>query len=255
MKINIIGSGWLAQPLAQQLIINGHQLLLTTTKDKKLKQLQANNFNVIKYQLGEQFTELNKLFDTDVLIIAITNKDIRAFSELMDQLSKHACKNLIYISSTSVYQNNGQTHDENSVEINTESPIRQIEQLIQQHPSTTIIRFAGLVGPKRHPGRFFQQGRKLKNPSAPINLIHLDDCIGIIKTIIDQAAWNQVFNGCADSHPSKLEFYTHMANQLNLTAPEIEQSTTGSQKIIDNQKSKTALGYEYKYPDVYDMKY
>ncbi len=255
MKIAIIGSGWLGLPLANQLQTDGHKMMLTTTQQDKAVKLQRNGLNVMQYEVGDQLSQPDQLFNNDIIIIAVTSKDVDAFDILIDQLNQQTCKKLIYISSTSVYQNNRLSHDESSQYLNKDNPIWKIEQLIQTHPSTTIIRLAGLVGPGRHPGRFFKNGRTLKNPTAPVNLIHLDDCIGIIQSVILNQAWNQIFNGCADNHPPKLEFYTRMADQLNLAAPEFEKNTAGSQKIVDNKKSKTVLGYKYTCPDVFNMKY
>ncbi len=255
MKIGIIGSGWLGLPLAKHLQSNGYEMVLTTTHQDKVAELQGKNINAIQYAIGDQLPEPDRLFHNDIIVIAITSKDVEAFDILIDQLNQQTCKKLVYISSTSVYQNNGLSHDETSQHLNQDNPIWKIEQLIQTHPSSTIIRFAGLVGPGRHPGRFFKNGRILKNPTAPVNLIHLDDCIGIIQSVILNQAWNQIFNGCADNHPPKFEYYTKMAKLLKLPPPEFEKNTAGSQKIVDNQKSKTVLGYKYTCPDVFNMKY
>ncbi len=253
-RINIIGSGWLAQPLAKDLQQAGHQVLVTTTQAEKTHALQDQGLNAIEYQLGETAGE--QLYACDVLIIAITSKDVKAFQILMSQISIQHTKHIIYISSTSVYTNNYTPHDEKSTELNYEHPLLAIEKIIQKHPKSTVIRFAGLVGPKRHPGRFFAGGKTIKNPNAPVNLIHLDDCIGIIKTIIQQNAWEEVFNGCADTHPEKGVFYPAMTAQLELPQPNIQKNTgQTSDKVILNQKVKTQLGYQFKYPDVFTMQF
>lgn len=256
MKISIIGSGWLAKPLARQLQQQGHDLLLTTTNHEKIEKLSSAGFKAITYELGDQLSNPTQLFDSDVVIIAITSKDTAAFDILMDQISEHNCRNLIFISSTSVYSNNGQSHDENSTSLNADNPLLFVEQLIQQHPKATIIRFAGLVGPGRHPGRFFKPGKTISTPSAAVNLIHLDDCIGIITTVIEKKAWGEVFNGCADTHPEKGVFYSVMAERLKLPPPKLGESlTTTSNKIILNKKVKNALGFQLKYPDVMNMSF
>ena len=254
MKIHIVGSGWLAQPLALSLQEDGHELLLTTTQSAKVALLHAKGLKAIEYVLGDQLSNPSMLFDADVLIIAITSKEIADYDVLLDQLTEQNCQHLLYISSTAVYQNNGQTHAEDSTAMNQNHPIYQIEQLIQSHPSASIIRFAGLVGPKRHPGRFFANGKAIKNPTAPVNLIHLADCIGIIKAVIDNKACNQIFNGCADNHPKKIDYYGTMATQLGLPRPEVAVAEeTASFKTINNHKVKAVLNYQFKYPDVLNM--
>lgn len=253
MKITLLGSGWLAQPLAMQFQADGHQLILTTTQQDKISTLEAIGLKAFQYELGEQLSDPAMLFDTDVLIIAITSKDTENFDVLMDQLRDYKCKHLIYISSTSVYKNNQQSHNENSQQLNKNNPTWLIEQLIQTHPSASIIRFAGLVGPGRHPGGFFTQGRTLKNPTALVNLIHLDDCIGIIKAVIEKNAWKQTFNASASTHPQKLKFYQQAAQQYGAKEPVTEDTASGSYKTIDSEKVKALLDYDFIYADVMTM--
>ncbi len=254
MKINIIGSGWLAQPLAKELKAVGDDVLLTATHAGKVKDLSAHGFNAIQYQLGDAVQSSDPLFDADVLIIAITSKDIAGYSELLSQLDSSITQHLIFISSTSVYKNCSEAHDETSQQLNRANPLVKIEQIISSHPKATIIRFAGLVGPGRHPGRFFESGKPIKNPQARVNLIHLNDCIGIIKAIIKQQSWGEIFNGCADNHPKKGEFYPTMAKQLGLPKPKTANThAEASDKIVKNKKIKTQLKYVFKFPDVYHM--
>ncbi len=256
MRVHIIGSGWLAQPLARLLQSAGHELLLTTTKPEKAAQLNTQGLPAMVYQLGAQAN--HELLDCDVLVIAITSKDLTGLTQLFQQLSQTDTQ-VIYISSTSVYANQNATadsaaHTEASQRLNQASPILQIEQALRDNiPQATVVRFAGLVGPQRHPGRFFRHGKTIKNPQAPVNLIHLADCIGIINAIIEQNVRGEIFNACADTHPSKATFYPLMAKQLGLPAPDFESSPDGSHKRISNHKVKAMLGYQFKYPDVMDM--
>ncbi len=254
MKISIIGSGWLAMPLALHLQTNGHQLLLTTTSQKKIAAIQARGLAAVTYQLGEQLP--TQLLDAEVLVIAITSKDLLAYQSLFSQLTARQDLQVVFISSTSVYADHSEPQQETSTRLNHTSPIYQIEQLIQNLiPATTILRLAGLVGPKRHPGRFFKNQRPIKNPQAPVNLIHLSDCIGIIDAIIELNVVGEIFNGCADTHPSKGEFYPLMAEQLGLTAPIFEHNEAGTNKLICNQKIKSVLGYQLVFPDVLTMSF
>ena len=51
---------------------------------------------------------------------------------------------------------------------------------------TTVIRFAGLFGYDRNPGRFLAGRKEVRNGEAPVNLIHRDDCINIIELVIEK---------------------------------------------------------------------
>ena len=50
--------------------------------------------------------------------------------------------------------------------------------------NTTVIRFGGLIGYDRMPGKFLTGKKDLPNGDAPVNLIHRDDCVQIIYQII-----------------------------------------------------------------------
>lgn len=115
---------------------------------------------------------------------------------------------------------------------------------------TTILRFAGLYGPDREPGRFLAGRDKVSGPSKPINLIHLDDGIGMVEAVLAQDARNEVFNACADAHPTRRAFYTYAAERLGLTPPTFATSDTDSGgKVVSNRKSRQHLGYSYRHPD------
>lgn len=193
--------------------------------------------------------------DADILIINITCKNVVGFKRLIKALEQSPVSKVLFVSSSSVYQNlNREVSEDEGLE-NTDSPLFQIEQLFQRSTAfnTTLLRFSGLVGKGRHPGRFFRGGKTVKQPDAPINLIHFDDCIGIIDAIVEQAAWGQVFNGCSDTHPRKREFYPIMAKQAGCPLAEFAEDATLSFKIVSNQKIKQQLHYQLQHPDLMQL--
>ena len=58
----------------------------------------------------------------------------------------------------------------------------------------SILRFGGLAGGDRKAGRFLAGRKDVKNGAAPVNMIHRDDCIGIIHRIIENPLWGRVWN-------------------------------------------------------------
>lgn len=195
---------------------------------------------------------ITDFLQSDCLIINITHKDIADFRWLISQLAESPVEAVLFVSSTSVYPSVNRTVTEDEgVEI-PDSPLWQIEQLFQQQKSfaTSVVRFGGLIDSRRQPGRFFRSGKKLRQPDARVNLIHLDDCIGVIKTIIEKQAWGEVFNAVADSHPLKREFYSEMAKRSGAPAPEYLTPEQTEFKIISNDKIKSRLGYQLQHPDL-----
>jgi nucleoside-diphosphate-sugar epimerase len=157
-------------------------------------------------------------------------------------------RHLIFVSSTSVYAD---TNDD--VYEGDESPdsyLVQAEHLVREEPfNTTVIRFGGLFGPNRHPGRFLAGKVDVAGGDAPVNMIHLDDAVGIIAKVIEEQAWNEIFNACADHHPTRSEFYIRMALNANLVPPVFSSEVTRSFKIVSSQRMKDRLQYEFKVPD------
>ena len=65
------------------------------------------------------------------------------------------------------------------------------------------------------------------NADAPINYIHLKDCIGIINAIINKEKWGKTYSAVAPFHPSKIEYYNiyviiKKINRLNFSNKKTE---------------------------------
>lgn len=251
MNITIIGSGWLALPLAQQLTEIGHDVTVTSTTADKTAQLTSQGHQALAYQLGQDLPVA--MYDANVLIFANTCKDIQAYQQMINDWPTAFSPHIIYTSSTAVYQDIDASHDESSSHINTSHPTYQIEQQLKTL-NATIIRLAGLVGPERHPGQFFKRGI-INNGHCPLNLLHLNDAIGVICAVIKLKIQNEVINACADNHPRKADFYQQMVAQLGRPALQETHTKNSSGKIINNSKSKQWLKYHYQYPDVWLMDY
>jgi NAD dependent epimerase/dehydratase family enzyme len=92
-----------------------------------------------------------------------------------------------------------------------------------------------------------QAGRKnIGNPNAPINMIHQDDCIGIIQKIITTNSWGETFNAVAPFHPSRKEYYIQKAIEYGLPIPEFDESQPSIGKLILSTKIEAVLDYTFK---------
>jgi len=224
---------------------------LSTRQTEKQSVLRDEGFDVYQIDI-ETATDFSQFLNADTLIINITNKNKAAFEQFINQVENSPIKQVLFISSSSVYQNtNDWVKEEHQFE-NEDSLLWQIESLFRLSPHfvTSIVRFSGLIGPERHPGRFFRHGKQVQQADAPVNLIHLDDCIGIIEQVLKQRVWGEVLNGCADTHPSKKQFYRHAAELLKQPVPDFNQDNASSYKIVSNDKAKSLLSYQFQYPDL-----
>ena len=233
--ISILGSGWLGLPLAKNLAQTYKINLSTRTKDKK-ESLKSQNINTFLLDIDSKLKEVNEFLKSDILIINIPSKNIDGFKNLIDYILLSNIKKIIFISSTSVCNND-------------KCPLKTIEELFQDIDiKTTILRFGGLFGYSRNPANFFRNGRVVKNPNAPVNMIHRDDCIGIISEIINQDIFDEVFNCCSPSHPTKKEFYTYCAVSSGLDIPIFDTIDEPSlYKTVNSDKLISQLNYKFIY--------
>jgi len=249
-KISVFGCGWLGEPLAISLIQKGFSVKGSTTSNAKIPMLTSKGINSFLLNLESISSSIQSFLIADVLVINIPSKDITSFKNLVSFIEKSTVQKVVFISSTSVYPN--------SEEIITEkSPVKEcalveIEQLFQLNPhfETTIIRFSGLIGYSRKPGNFFKNGKTIPNPEGLVNMIHQDDCISIIEQVIIQNCWNEIFNACADTHPTRRAFYTKSFLDIGLNKPFFNENDHKEIKIVSNKKLKKVLNFEFKYPDL-----
>ncbi|MFT7003671.1 MAG: nucleoside-diphosphate-sugar epimerase [Sulfurimonas sp.] len=236
--LSILGSGWLGLALTKELSQTYDVNLSTTTKEKK-DTLEDSHINSFLVDIGSLSEEVHQFLQHDILIINIPSKNIDGFKNLIQYILKSNIKKIIFISSTSVCNND-------------KSPLKTIEMLFQDTDiETTILRFGGLFGYERNPANFFKNGNIVKNPQAPVNMIHRDDCIGIIKEILYKDIFGEVFNCVSPSHPTKEEFYTHCALSSDLVIPKFDSiDDVTTHKIIHADKLIAKLDYKFIHEDL-----
>lgn len=249
-NVSILGCGWLGKPLAISLLDEGYAVKGSTTSQDKLELLEDNNIAPYIVDISE-FEEFDAFLNSDILIIAITSKDVDGFENLISQIENSSIQKVIFISSTSVYGrvNKVITEDDEVIE---HHPLVEIENLFRENTffETTIIRFAGLFGDERHPCNWFKNGRKIPQPKGFVNMIHKEDCIEIIHEIIAQNCWSQTFNACSNHHPTRREFYTIAKLSNGFDMPEFEINEVYEWKIISSKKVQEVLDYTFIHDDL-----
>ncbi|HEY0056398.1 MAG TPA: SDR family NAD(P)-dependent oxidoreductase [Pedobacter sp.] len=253
--ISILGCGWYGFPLAVNLISKGFQVNGSSTTPEKLEILKAAG--IISFQVSfEPDTEAYQpdFFNCDLLIISIPPKRSSGQSLLYpDKISRikeaailHKVPRVIFISSTSVYGDVDHELNENSPTspaTDSGKAIWEAEKLLmnQSNFKLSTIRFGGLTGPGRDPGRFFAGKKDIPNGKAPVNMIRLDQCIEVTNAIIEKDAFGYTFNACSSSHPPKKEYYKQAALKSGLEAPEFIDELN-EWKIISSIHLQPVLG-------------
>ncbi|SDG39282.1 NAD(P)-binding domain-containing protein [Psychroflexus sediminis] len=258
-QISILGCGWLGLPLAKELIQRGWQVKGSTTSSEKVQTLKEEGLIPYKIELQEdQITGDIQAFleDSELLIIDIppglrrhpNSSFVSRLEQLTKAISASAIENIIYVSSTGVFQ------DHESLPSFTEhyrftpkeiknSQLVQAEHLLLNltETKTSVIRFGGLVGKERHPVKYLSGKTDVKNPNSPVNLIHLDNCILLISEIIQQEKFGLVFHGVEAIQGSKEDYYTQKAKEFDLPKPEFNHEEKSVGKDISMAWTSRAL--------------
>lgn len=260
-RIGVLGCGWLGLPLAKRFVNQKHEVYGSTTSKEKLELLQKDGIHA--YQISLSATGIHGdiqsfLSNIDILIINLPPKlrsgNNESFVEkiklLHSKIKESAVLRIIFVSSTAVYgEVDGEVTETTVPKPSTESgrQLLECEQLFTQDDTikTTIIRFGGLIGPSRHPVTMLSKRQNLTNGNNPVNLIHLDDCIHMISTIIVHNYWNQIFNGVYPLHPTKKEYYTSEALKRRIPAP--DYSGSSSDKFSKVVLSKSFLDKNHRF--------
>jgi nucleoside-diphosphate-sugar epimerase len=198
MTVSILGCGWYGLALAKALMARGETVKGSTTSAEKLMALKAEGIIpfLIDLSADEAAYDTN-FFRCDVLVIAIPPKSrsgeggeyVPKLQRVINAINQHQIKKVILISSTGVYADlNMKVNEVAAPQPNTASGkiLLEAEELFRQQTAfkATVIRFGGLIGPGRDPGRFFAGKKDIPNGLAPVNMIHLDDCIGKMRSDI-----------------------------------------------------------------------
>lgn len=263
--ISILGCGWLGLPLGEHLYKKGYVVKGSTLFEEDLDALKQKGILPFQLELTDTTLvadRLREFLNSDMLIISFPperRKDIETyhpaqFNLLVSALKNSTVKKVLFVSSTSVYPDLNREVFENE----TAPPVKAsgkalklVEELLmlQTNFITTVIRFSGLIGYERVPGLFLAEKTTVENGDVPINVIHRDDCIGLISQIIQQNKWGEVFNASSDFHPTRKEFYSLAADKAGLRLPDFNVGKERNFKIINSTKIKKQLGYEFKYPN------
>ena len=259
MTVSIAGCGWYGLSLAKWLGNKGFTVKGSTTSIDKLPILADAGIQPYLADFSAAVPTFDPdFFICDILWICIPPKArngngeayITTIQRIIDGATRQGVKQVVLISSTSVYADDiSEVNELTQPNPNTASGkvMLQAEELLKQQTgfTTTIIRFAGLIGPGRNPGRFFAGKKDISNGDAPVNLIHLTDCIGVSLAILDQNAFGHTYNACTPDHPTKETFYTKAAIRSGLEKPEFI-SEKKDWKIISSLYVDGILNYTYQ---------
>ena len=256
-KIGVLGAGWLGGPLIKELLNIGYQVNAGSRTRERLNFLPKRDglqLFEIDIQPNKIIGDITGFLDIDLIIINIPpnrNAAGEQFYKLVEAINNSRIRQVIFVSSTSVYAPLNQVLEEDEGMENPESTLYQSEVHFKKMGlPTTILRFAGLMGPKRYPGRFFRGKPVIKAGNTPVNMLHLNDAVGVIRAVLEANCPSGIFNVCASTHPSRKAFYTKAMQLKQLDIPKFIEEGSLPLRTVSNHKIIQKLGYTFEVDDL-----
>ncbi|PCE66213.1 NAD(P)H-binding protein [Sediminicola luteus] len=262
-KIAILGCGWLGLPLAKTLIENKFSVAGSVSRASRLPLL--SEAGILPYQVmlapdGVHGNISGLLEKAAVLIIAVPpglrKNPAGSFLQKMEKLLPHiksaGIKNLLFVSSTSVYGDiPGLVTEATPTQPirSSAQELRKVEQLLCAHfPNTTLVRMGGLIGPDRQPVRMLSGKTELKGRLWPVNLIHQADAVDLLLHSIEHQLWGRLFNGVYPAHPTKETYYQQQAERLQIPPPLFDLQDSSQGKQVDTAEVGLLEHFSFQHP-------
>jgi nucleoside-diphosphate-sugar epimerase len=279
-KTLIIGCGYLGRRVARQWIARGDEISALTRSTDRAGELGAAGVVPLVGDVTARAT-LAGLPEVDTVLYAVgldrqsgkSQRDVYVdgLANVIDELTGKV-RRWIYISSTSVYgQDGGELVDESSACV-PQSPNGQVcleaERLLKTRvPQANILRLAGIYGPSRLVARVeaLRAGTAPEgNPDAWLNLIHVTDAAAAVLACERHGAPGATYL-VADGHPCRRrDYYSLLAALIgapkglassarpgrDVTAADEEAVpvATGLNKRCQNRRLREELLLTLRYP-------
>lgn len=264
--VSILGCGWLGSPLAQYLLKKKYKVKGSTTSEEKLEELESAGVEPYKIRLEESIPVPTAFLDSDILVLNIPpglrrnslKTHLKQLESLFSSMQKDKPGKLLFVSSTSVYENKNREMTE--ADVNRDSDIYKIEEYVREEclrrsNSLTILRCGGLMGHDRIPCKYYSGKTNLTLANTPVNYIHRDDVIGIIHKILNLESWGQVFNAVSPEHPLRKDIIDNCCQRTSFTKPTYAEEEKEDFKIISSARLIEQLSYKFKYPNPLEYPY
>ena len=260
MTIFIFGFGQVSKELAKN---------ISNRKNLDFKIVSRNTQNFLNYEfLKIDFFKENKLNFSDSTLISTIPPNEKDEDFILKNIPKSNLKSfsrIIYISSTSVYQN-GDVNELTNPEPTTKLGIRRLsieKQWQKINKKTVIIRSGGIYSNSSNIITKFLKGdhKIIYKKNHFTNRIHIEDLIGIILKILKYQNFNGIINATDSCFVNTFELINKLSKEFSLPKPKkINYDDVSIKKNISSfyQISKKVysirlnndLGYKLVYPRI-----
>jgi nucleoside-diphosphate-sugar epimerase len=248
----LIGAGWLGLPLAKTLLSSGYSLCILASSEERKKELAGEGYTSLRLEEANNLGYIPEL--VIVTLPPMRNKEDGKLpwnyhQFVCNQLAALQPKKLLVTSSTSVYPESPMTYSEKDAV--AEGDGLQLENLYQSAvQNSVVVRFGGLFGPGRHPGKFLS-GKHFTKPHAPINFTHLNDAVNALLHLAQLNEASGIWNVVHPNHPTKQDFYTACCSALKTPLPTFDVHDQSLGKTVDSSKLIQS-GFQFQEPKLLD---
>ena len=228
--ILILGCGYVGTALAKRLVLDGHNVVATTTTDSRMREIADLGAMPLLLSLRESDRLHDALADREVVFLCVASgRKGQSYGELYAQGARRlvgACRNtavrrIVYTSSTRGYaQDDGSWVDEDSPTNPLDDDGQALvaaEQVLLDAPRmefvppesfVSVLRLGGIHGPGRElaPRVHKAAGTNRSDGNAFLNLIHLEDIVETMTKLLT-VEYRGVLNVCDGRPVLRRELY------------------------------------------------
>ncbi|EQL95416.1 pyridine nucleotide-disulfide oxidoreductase family protein [Vibrio parahaemolyticus VP250] len=268
----IVGAGWLGTPLAQALLVEGHDVVITRRSQARLDERPSTIANAALLDLNDENAaqKLDEIIQSNHIerIVGAFPPGFRRgsgreyaqqWSTLVKAAKQHAIEKLVMISSTTVYPNLPTDMKEESASLalvqthphfsdNAKIMLEAEQSVIDSGINYAILRCSGLFGPDRHPARFAMRLKQVSR-KAPANMLHQSDAVAVAQFALDHLS-NQIINVTTPHTVSKAEFYQAAITKsgAEISLPPVTEDA--DKRILADKL--VSLGYQFRFNSTLD---
>jgi nucleoside-diphosphate-sugar epimerase len=256
--LGILGCGWLGISAAELFIKNGWSVKGSVRDPLNIKKLKSKGIIPFVYNLGDKGTLISSFsVGLDLLIIsippAIRNdpaanylNTLLILSEQLNQYLPLNCR-ILFVSTSGVYPTKGGPFSEKSKwkpDTDKSLALLSAERIIKKLPQeTSVIRFAGLIGPDRHPVRSLSGKSEINGGNLAANLIEKQDAVRLLWHLKTTIELPKIINGVYPQKIKKATYYYQKAKALGIPAPLFLDSELPIDRLIT---SEVSIGFSYE---------